>query len=70
MPDATGREPKVLLWCFEGDDVLGLVPRLEKVASTCEKVPTRHGKALSIFCRHVTVKSFKFIDMEFRVLKT
>ncbi|XP_052790490.1 L-proline trans-4-hydroxylase-like isoform X1 [Mya arenaria] len=38
VPDATGREPKVLLWCFEGNDILGLVPRLEKVSSTCEKL--------------------------------
>lgn len=38
VPDGTGREPKVLLWCYCGNDVLGLVPRCEKVVSTCEQL--------------------------------
>lgn len=38
LPDAHGREPRMMLWSYAGNDVLGLVPRIEKVVSTCEQV--------------------------------
>ncbi|XP_045208507.1 L-proline trans-4-hydroxylase-like isoform X2 [Mercenaria mercenaria] len=38
LPDAEGREPRMMLWSYCGNDVLGLVPRCEKVVSTCEKL--------------------------------
>jgi len=38
LPDAHGREPRMMLWSYAGNDILGLVPRVEKVVSTCEQL--------------------------------
>ncbi|WAR30592.1 PROHY-like protein [Mya arenaria] len=44
LPDAAGREPKMMLWSYTGNDILGMVPRLQKVATTCEQVPDATGR--------------------------
>ncbi|KAL3870821.1 hypothetical protein ACJMK2_038859 [Sinanodonta woodiana] len=38
LPDQAGREPRMMLWSHPGNDVTGMVPRCEKVVTTCEKL--------------------------------
>ena len=38
LPDKVGREPRLMIWSHPGNDVTGMVPRCEKVSTTCEKV--------------------------------
>ncbi|KAL3870823.1 hypothetical protein ACJMK2_038860 [Sinanodonta woodiana] len=36
--DRQGKEPRLLVWSFPGEDVTGMVSRCEKVVNTCEKL--------------------------------
>ena len=38
IPDKVGREPRLMIWSHPGNDVSGMVPRCEKVVTTCEQV--------------------------------
>lgn len=38
IPDKVGREPRLMIWSHPGNDVTGMVPRVEKVVTTCEKL--------------------------------
>ena len=40
VADGEGKEAHLILWNHPGVDVTGMVGRCEKVAGSCEKVPT------------------------------